>query len=426
MMNNKSQVNEWTLRILLCKAVAAIVSITAVVVVALAMPSAQAQTYTVLYSFTGLKDGGEPRGGLRPDALGNLYGTTLYGGTYPCIANGCGVVFKLDTTGKETVLFNFNGGASGARPVAGLIRDSQGNFYGTAGVGGDLTCNAPYGCGVVFKLDTAGTYTVLHSFKPSPDASRPLAPLLRDTAGNLYGTTEKGGLYDDGAVFKIDTTGQETVLYSFTGRRDGASPLAGLVRDASGNLYGTTEFGGDLRGCGSYGCGVVFKLDPTGTETVLYSFTEHADGGQPATPLLRDKAGNLYGTTDFGGDLTCNAPFGCGVVFKLDVTGKETVLYTFKGTPTDGELPDGGVIHDGSGNFYGTTSQGGAYGVGTVFKLDKNGVETLLYSFHGGADGAEPDTSLIRDAAGNLYGTTILGGMGCPGQGCGVVFKLTP
>ena len=422
-MNSKSQLNEWILGMRLRKSAAAIASITAVVFLALAMPLAEAQTYTVLYSFTGLKDGGEPYGGLRLDPAGNLYGTTLYGGTHPCIDLGCGVVFKLDTTGKETVLFNFNGGASGARTVAGLIRDSQGNLYGTTDVGGDNRC-----CGTVFKLDTAGTYTVLRSFKSHPDASRPLAPLLRDAAGNLYGTTWLGGLYDNGAVFKVDTSGNETVLYSFTGKTDGMWPLAGLIRDDSGNLYGTTELGGNLHGgCGSLGCGVVFKVDPTGTETVLYSFTGGADGAEPVAPLLRDKAGNFYGTAGFGGDLTCSAPYGCGVVFKLDVTGKQTVLYAFKGSPTDGNEPHGGVIHDAAGNFYGTTYRGGAYGFGTVFKLDANGKETVLYSFRNGADGSAPNAGLIRDAAGNLYGTTVAGGKaGCLGEGCGVVFKVTP
>jgi uncharacterized repeat protein (TIGR03803 family) len=420
-MNSNWQVSEWMiLGMRLRKTAAAIASITAVIFVALATPSARAQTYTVLYSFTGL-DGRTPYGDLRLDPAGNLYGTTLLGGTHPCSAGqGCGVVFKLDTTGKETVLFNFNGGASGARPSAGLIRDSQGNLYGTTGVGGDRCC------GTVFKLDTAGTYTVLYSFKRHPDASGPLAPLLRDAAGNLYGTTGLGGLYDSGAVFKVDTTGKETVLYSFTGGSDGNWPLAGLIRDASGNLYGTTDLGGNFEGKCASGCGVVFKVDPTGTETVLYSFTWGADGAQPGASLLRDKAGNLYGTAAFGGDLTCYAPYGCGVIFKVDVAGKETVLYAFKGSPSDGKEPHPGVIRDPAGNFYGTTYRDGAYGFGTVFKLGANGVETVLHSFTGGADGASPNASLIRDAAGNLYGTTVGGGTGCPGEGCGVVFKVTP
>jgi uncharacterized repeat protein (TIGR03803 family) len=362
--------------------------------------AAQAQTYTVLHSFKGAPTDGRhpPSGHLIGDSAGNLYGTTEGGG-----ASGFGVVFKLDMTGTETVLYSFTGGADGSNPFAGLIRDSAGNLYGSTEQGGDAS-----GFGVVFKLDTTGTETVLHSFTGGADGAHPYAGLIRDSAGNFYGTTKDGGASDAGVVFKLDTTGTETVLHSFRGG-DGAYSRAGVIRDSAGNLYGTTCFGG------ASGAGVVFKLDATG-ETVLYSFTGGADGGYPEAGLLRDSAGNLYGTASGGGLTNCGG--GCGVVFKVDTTGTETVLYSFTGG-ADGSEPEAGVIQDPAGNLYGTTYFGGD---GVVFELDTTGTETVLYSFTGGADGSEPEAGVIQDPAGNLYGTTRQGGT----SGNGVVFKIQP
>jgi uncharacterized repeat protein (TIGR03803 family) len=230
-----------------------------------ATQSAQAQTYNLLHSFTGGADGATPDAGLVLDAAGNLYGTTVAGG-----ASNLGTVFKLDKTGKETLRYSFLGGADGATPYAGLILDGAGNLYGATEVGGASNS------GTVFKLDTTGVETLLYSFTGGADGT-PDVGLVRDAAGNLYGTTFAGGAPSFGTVFKLDTTGTETVLYSFTGGADGGSPFGGLVRDAAGNLYGTTIEGGvDRAPCeadGYRGCGVVFKLDPTGTETVLYTFT---------------------------------------------------------------------------------------------------------------------------------------------------------
>jgi uncharacterized repeat protein (TIGR03803 family) len=336
-------------------------------------PWAQAQTYEVLHQFHGKdgngKNGSTPLAGVVRDAAGNLYGTTEQGGDINCVlplkAVGCGVVFKLSPTGKETVLHTFTGGADGAGPNAGLIRDAAGNLYGTTIVGGNSNS------GTVFKVDTRGKETVLYAFTDEADGAIPMAGVIRDTAGNLYGTTSNGF----GVVFKLDTTGKETVLHAFTGGADGNYPVGDLIRDAAGNLYGTTEGGGDPN-CNldnpPPGCGVVFKLNPDTRElTVLYAFTDGADGGFPEAGVIRDAAGNLYGTTVSGGDLNC-PPFDCGVVFKLDTTGKEKVLHTFTGK----------------------------------------------------ADGGGPYAGVIRDAAGNLYGTAIYGGD--PNCGCGVVFKLTP
>jgi uncharacterized repeat protein (TIGR03803 family) len=323
------------------------------------------RTETVLHSFTGGADGIEPKAGLVQDAAGNLYGTTFNGG-----AHGYGTVFKLDPTGTETVLYSFTGGVDGASPLAGLVMDAAGDLYGTTQLGGDLTCprlGGP-GCGTLFKVDTTGAETVLHSFTGGADGLEPTAELVQDAAGNLYGTTSNGGAHSYGTVFKLNPTGTETVLYSFTGGADGASPLAGLVMDAAGNLYGTTQLGG------AFSAGTVFEVSASGAEIVLYSFTGGSDGSLPEGGLLIDAANNLYGTTDHGGDLTCGQGLGCGTVFKLDKTGKQTVLYTFSGG-TDGAYPQAGLVMDAAGNLYGTASGGGdltcnqGLGCGTVFKL---------------------------------------------------------
>jgi uncharacterized repeat protein (TIGR03803 family) len=300
------------------------------------------------------------------DARGNLYGTTVSGGA----PINSGTVFRVDATGKEKVLHRFTNLAGGLNPVAGVIRDAAGNLYGTTQLGGDASCNDPGpGCGVVFKLDPRGTQTVLYAFRGLPDGNQPLSNLTRDAAGNLYGTTLYGGaqctnIDGCGTVFKVDATGQETILYTFTGGADGGAPIGGLVRDATGNLYGTTA------GFGTYDDGVVFRLDPSGKETVLYSFKGGTDGASPLGGLVRSPDGSFYGTTEDGGSAACNS--GCG----------------------------------------------------TVFKLDPHGHEIILHSFTGGADGAYPNAVLVRDSAGNLYGTANEGGN--PNCGCGTVFKIRP
>jgi uncharacterized repeat protein (TIGR03803 family) len=423
-MTNLGQHRGWSSRIRLRAAGGALALVVVLVTAVVATQSAQAQTYSesVLYSFTGTGgDGAFPFAGLMRDAVGNLYGTTVKGGGTGCLGSGCGTVFKLDTTGKETVLYSFTGSSDGASPDAGLIRDAAGNLYGTTERGGKCR-RFVAGCGTVFKLDTTGKETVLHRFRGA-DGATPIAGLIRDSAGNFYGTTLLGGgtgcvRPGCGTVFILDTTGKETVLYSFTGTGgDGAFPHAGLIRAAAGNFYGTTSGGGDLTCNAPFGCGVVFKLDTTGKETVLYSFTGSPDGASPDAGLIRDSAGNFYSTTSGGG-----GAFGKGTVFKLDTTGNETVLHSFTGTGGDGALPSAGLIRDTVGNLYGTTTSGGASDYGTVFKLDTSGNETVLYSFTGGADGATPTAGLIRDSAGNLYGTTFGGGA----FGYGTVFKLTP
>jgi uncharacterized repeat protein (TIGR03803 family) len=383
---------------------------------------AQAQTYSVLHKFHGKPDGATPMAGLIQDAMGNFYGTTYLGGAY-----NLGTVFKLSKTG-ETILYSFCPAGppctDGAAPNVGLIQDGMGNLYGTAGGGA-----APCSCGVVFKVDPAGKETVLYSFAGGLDGFGPIGGLIQDASGNLYGTTVIGGGSGCrngsgcGTVFKLDTNGKETVLYSFAGFPDGQYPGAGVVRDASGNFYGTTGLGG------IYNKGTVFKLSTTGVENVLRSFKARTDGKSPDR-LTQDASGNLYGTAALGGSAKCGGT-GCGVVFKLDVTGKETVLHRFTGG-LDGNGPFGGVIRDATGNLYGTTIWGGSakcrVGCGVVFKLSTTGKLTVLHSMKGAADGRNPRGGVIRDAEGNLYGTTSeAGDFSCgQGQACGVVFKLTP
>jgi uncharacterized repeat protein (TIGR03803 family) len=364
---------------------------------------------TVVHAFTGGADGGGPVG-VVCNSAGHVYGAADYGGS-----GGAGVVFRLEGEGNETVLYSFTGGADGGGPTAGVILDSAGNLYGTTYGGGAA------GAGVVFKLDPSGHETLLYTFTGGADGGYPYAGVILDLFGNLYGTTNGGGnttatncVFDGcGVVFEVDRSGKERVLYAFGGGADGSHPYGGVIQDSAGNLYSTTGYGG------AAGVGVVFKVDPAGHETVLFGFPG-TDGSNPWAGVIQDSARNLYGTTYGGGSA------GAGMVYKLDPDGHETVLYNFTGG-ADGANPYAGVILDAAGNLYGTTSAGGAAGAGVVFKLDPIGHETVLYSFTGGADGGYPVAGVIRDSAGNLYGTTNGGGSGgtCFG-GCGIVFKLDP
>jgi uncharacterized repeat protein (TIGR03803 family) len=379
----------------------AVLVVTAIFV--FAVPSVQAQTLKTLYTFGGTTDGGYPNALVR-DAAGNLYGTTISGGVGTCAdgdLSGCGVVFRVTPAGKETVLYSFTGGADGAAPQRGLLLDAKGNLYGTTASGGT------YGFGTVFKVDQNGNETVLYSFTGGADGGNPYSGLVRDAQGNLYGVAGS-------VVFKLDEKGNETVLYTFTGGADG-SPNGRLMRDANGNLYGTTAGGG------TYGFGKVYKLDTSGKEHLLYSFCPQggvcADGAVPFAGVIQDTAGNLYGTTSQGGTA------GWGTVFELNTSGKEKVLHSF--TYGDGALPSFGVIRDTNGNLYGTTVYGGiqkktcTLGCGVIFRVTKAGKESTLYSFTF-AEGANPEASVIRDAKGNLYGTTVMGHF------FGTVFRLTP
>ncbi len=250
---------------------------------------------------------------------------------------------------------------------------------------------------LVSTAQLPGAGEVIHNFAAPPGGANPFGGVIRDAAGNLYGTAVQGGTANAGVVFKIDPTGHQTVLYSFMGGADGLYPEASLIRDAAGNLYGTTNQGGSPASAG-----VVFKVDSAGHETVLYRFTGGADGGYPYSGVIRDSAGKLYGTT-FGGG-TANF----GTVYKVDASGHETVLYSFTGG-NDGAHPNAGVVRDTAGNLYGTTVNSGSGFAGVVYKVDPAGKQTVLHSFSG-ADGVEPYGGVVRDTAGSLYGTTFYGG----------------
>ncbi len=403
----------------------------AVIVIAatLALPHAQAQTFDLLYSFPGVDGGAYPSGTLIRDAEGNFYGTTSSGGpNHMHCYGGCGVIFKLDSAGAESVLYSFEGRANGSGPAGSVVRDSQGNLYGITSGGGINSCNGGNGgCGLVFEIGSDGDENTLFSFENLNQGRTAVAGLVRDDRGNLYGTTQFGGRSNNGTVFKVDANGNFTELYAFSGGADGGRPFAAMTLDAQGNLYGTATTGG-LNNCNGSGCGVVFKIDPAGNESVIYAFTGSTDGSFPASTLVADSAGNFYGTTEDGGDNSCNAPYGCGVAFKLNRAGAETVLYTFHGGTGDGRNPVAGVVRDLGGNLYGTTYWGGAYGLGTVYEVTASGGETILHSFEGGSnDGSYPWAGLALDSAGVLYGVTVNGGgSGCAGFGCGVIFKVAP
>jgi len=267
-------------------------------------------TETVLHSFSGAPDGSNPTARLILDASGNLYGTTAYGGAY-----GFGVVFKIDAaTGDETILHNFAGGTDGANPNAGLVPDAAGNLYGTTEYGGKGCYGR--GCGTVFELSATGQETILYRFRDVPDGASPLGGVALDSSGNIYGTTWLGGVYSLGTVFRLDSSGKEKVLHSFAGGIDGANPIGGPVLDKAGNLHGATSAGGP------YYFGTLYMIDTAGNESVLYSFTGGTDGAYPYAHLLVDAAGNLVGTASQGG--CC----GLGIVFEFSA-GTLTALHGF-------------------------------------------------------------------------------------------------
>ena len=394
-----------------------------IVAVLVAAPGAWPQDkYKTLYQFGGT--GGGPYADLILDQAGNLYGTTRDGGT-----DGYGTVFKLTRNDagswSERVLHSFTNGPDGSNPVGGVISDAAGNLYGTASAGGSSAS------GVVYELKPSNggwTETVLHTFGPGRDGSGPFAGLIFDSSSNLYGTTVSGGAYEEGTVFELTPgsggTWTEHVLYDFTGGDNGGSPYTPVILDPNGNLYGTTTSGGrdDV--------GVVFKLTPakgTWTISVLHTFTGGRDGGAPELgSLTMDAAGNLWGTTTAGG------VFGYGTVFRLSQsTGKwkETVIHSF--TNADGAEPCGSLIFDADGNLFGTTGQGGdlklcsGNGCGVVFELAPNSNggwrETALHRFVDNP-GANPLAGVIFDSTGNLYGATFGDGTTTFGS----VFEITP
>jgi uncharacterized repeat protein (TIGR03803 family) len=355
-----------------------------------------AQTFSVLHNFE-LTDGQNPEGVLAKDAAGNLYGTTLFGGEVTQESIGYGVIFKLakgSGSWKESVLYEFADGADGSNPETGLIAGPGGSGFGAASFGGIFTGGfcPDGGCGTVYEMGRDGKFSVVYGFTGAPDGQQPFSALLKAANGTIYGTTEYGGTLDCpfnsagcGTVYEVDASGTEKVIYSFLGPNnglDGANPFSAVVEDAAGNLYGSTVFGGTVNNnlCSpDAGCGTIFELSPnsngTWTETVLYRFQGGADGSYPAVSFFNASDGSIYGTTPNGGNVSCGAG-GCGTIFKLSLS---------------------------NGNW----------------------VKTVLYQFSG-SNGDEPISPLARDSAGNLYGVTANGG-NCTYYtlGCGVVFRLS-
>ena len=427
-------------RILIALALAAITLSLAV--------NAAAQTETVLFSITDGMDGSFPRGGVISDAAGDFYGTSEFGGNWSRCSGGCGAVWKFSPASgggwTETVLHTFSGDQDGGNPYAGLVSDAAGNLFGTTLSGGNGNCTPNWAyCGVVFELspNSSGgwTETVLHTFG-GRDGAAPWASLIFDAAGNLYGTTHDGGRYGGGVVFELSRNSSggwtETVIHAFTGGNDGGQPSGNLTLDSAGNLYGTTTGGGNLV-CRyiTFGCGVVFKLALVSggywKESVLHAFNS-TYGAAPAAGVVFDAVGNLYGTTEVGGEnLGCGGA-GCGIVFQLSPTAsgpwKFTGVHLFSDIHQQkGSYPFGNLLLDGAGNVYGTAYGGGTSGCGLVYKLSLGSgggwTESVLHSFScTGADGAVPTDGLISDAAGNLYGTTTGGGT----NQAGTVFQITP
>jgi len=405
------------------------VAYVAAIVIALSSPASPASKETILYKFTGGYDGGIPYSGLVFDAAGNLYGTTTYGGTnvfYGAVFE----LTLVNGKWREHVLYSFKGGKDGSYPRAGVVFDSAGNLYRTTAYGGTYGYGTVFKLTHANgRWKESILYAFKGSSKG--DGEYPWGVVL-DKASNLYGTTQLGGPPSQtcpngcGTAYKLTHSKQgwkETRLYAFTGQNgDGAGASSGLTFDRAGHLFGATDQGG------STGYGTVYELAHSKSgwnESVLYQFSGTTDGAGPDSGLILDSSGNLYGTTNYGGTS------GWGTVFELEHSSTvwtEKVLYSFV---TGEGFPGGDLIFDHSGNLYGSESAVGCCGaVFELTPKEGQWEETVLYTFTGSTnkDGMFPNGALIFDAVGNLYGTTSAGGYGpCEGDtGCGVIFELSP
>ncbi|HLZ39955.1 MAG TPA: choice-of-anchor tandem repeat GloVer-containing protein [Candidatus Sulfotelmatobacter sp.] len=376
--------------------------------------SAQTYKFRTIYSFPSSGTGpSRVSSNLILDSAGNLYGVSAQGGQYQQ-----GTVFKVTPSGTLSVLYSFQGLPDGSGPSASLFRDKAGNLYGTTFGGGTDACGPNFpGCGTVFKLTPGGQESILYRFTGLNDGALPTISVTADSAGNVYGATlnevQAGGAGGNGDVYKIDTKGTFTILHSFCAIdpncSDGQYPMSGLIPDASGNLYGSTDGGGQFNG------GTIYKITPFDVESVLYSFPNEYES-QNWGNLTRDSLGNFYGVTVAG---TLNTIDG-GKVFKVSSTGVETVPFSFCVTQPGciaGDEPEAPLQIDKSGNIFGVVTQGGKHGSGGVFKLTPGGTEALIYNFPSGFS----SYGVVMDPAGNLYGVSVNGGT----YNAGAIYKLT-
>jgi uncharacterized repeat protein (TIGR03803 family) len=386
---------------------------TALALIVIFARPARAQTESVLYNFcqmTNCVDGLQPTGNIVRDSEGNTYGTTQYGGQF-----GQGVLYQVGPSGVETVLHNFGSSTYDGQYPTGLVADNQGNLYGTTTFGGSHVHDGA-SFGTVFKMTPAGVYSILYNFHATyTDASYPEVAPAVDAKGNLYGTTPSGGEYNRGTIYKLTPAGRETILYSF--EANAFLPFEGLTLDHDGNAWGTSSYGGN------WNDGFIFEVSAAGAYSVRFNFGSVSAGVfGPESSLTLDSAGHLYGT-----GTTYDGTYSGGGVYKISPGSgeiwKEDVLLGFANY--DGPNLGAGVTLDGAGNLYGTAAEGGTVGYGTVFELSPSGQLTTLFNFDY-THGSGPDNTLLLDSAGHLYGTTKNGGSGSSLYGGGTLFEITP
>jgi uncharacterized repeat protein (TIGR03803 family) len=414
----------------------------AVVSILLGSITAHAQTFTVLHEFTGGTDGSNPYSSLAMDRSGNLYGVAPFGGQQSCETQngiGCGTAFKLSHRGGGwtfATLYEFTAGAGGSVPIGTPFIASDGTIYGTTDGGGNLNCRDLFadGCGTVFHLRPQPTFcpslscpwtnTKLYTFTGGSDGNDPYTGVVLDGAGNIYGTAYSGGSSQLGVAYELSPSGSgwtQSTIHTFIGGNDGANPASSPALNG-GDLYGTTSAGG---GCGGIGCGTVFQLTPAGSEwneNILYNFS--GSFGTPLGGLIFDTQGNLYGSASIPNSVFELSPSNGSWSATLLYSNESLELQSFRSS----------LARDAAGNLYGTSEFGGqsecsGYGCGFVYKLTPSSggwTFTQLYSFTGGSDGSLPIGGVVLDSSGNLYGTTFSGGShSCGSMGCGVVWEIS-
>ena len=388
------------------------------------LSAARGASTEVIYSFAGGQDGEYADTDLVMDGAGNIYGTSVQGG-----AHGSGTVWRLSPEGNtwtHTVLYSFTGGADGGEPYKGVTLDADGNLYGTAVTGGGGTCEG--GCGVAYKLtNNGGTWTqrVIHQFNGPDDGQGPGARLTIGDDGDIYGMAPTGGEFGAGTIYQMHATRHGwnfKVIHAFTGGADGCGGSAGAMLVHGGSLYGAST------ACGANGAGLIYALTPNQKGKfkfkILYAFKGEPDGSFPYGGLMFDAKGNIYGTTYYDGEDEV------GAVYELSPKDrgewKERELYSFKDNGSDGASSISNLVQDASGNLYGTTSAGGTSNLGTIFKLTSGAhhswTESVVHSFGGPPDGAFAYNGMVGDGSGVFYGATTHGGE----DDEGAIYKFTP